>query len=143
MKQIWIINGPNLNLLGKREQNIYGNVSFEEYFKKLQQKFSEEVNLQYFQSNVEGELVTKLQEIGNSCDGIVLNAAAYTHTSVAIADSIAAISAPVVEVHISNVVQREAFRHTSLLTPVCQGLILGFGMRSYNLGIRAFLENKE
>ncbi len=139
MKKIWIVNGPNLNLLGQREQDIYGSVSFEAYYKLLQEKFPQ-VELAYYQSNVEGELVSKLQEIAHECDGVVLNAAAYTHTSVAIADAIAAIKIPVVEVHISNVTQREAFRHSSLLTPVCCGLILGFGMGSYDLGIQALLQ---
>ncbi len=139
MKKIWIVNGPNLNLLGQREQDIYGSVSFEAYYKVLQEKFSQ-VELAYYQSNVEGELVSKLQEIAQKCDGVVLNAAAYTHTSVAIADAIAAIKIPVVEVHISNVTQRETFRHSSLLTPVCSGLILGFGMGSYDLGIQALLQ---
>lgn len=139
MKKICIINGPNLNLLGQREQAIYGNTTFEHYFEELKKCFCR-VELTYFQSNVEGELVSKLHELGADCDGIVLNAAAYTHTSVAIADAIAAIATPVIEVHISNVAQREAFRHTSLLTPVCKGLILGFGLYSYNLGITAFLD---
>ncbi len=142
MKRIWIINGPNLNLLGKREENIYGSQSFEAYFKELQDNFSE-LELYYFQSNVEGELVSKIQEADGKCDGIVLNAAAYTHTSVAIADAIAAVQTPVLEVHISNVAKRESFRHTSLLSPVCCGVILGFGLQSYKLGIQAFLEKKE
>lgn len=140
MKKICIINGPNLNLLGEREKGIYGNVTFESYWEKMKRRFPE-VELSYFQSNVEGELVTQLQVAGD-CDGIVLNAAAYTHTSVAIADAIAAIAAPVIEVHISNVAQRESFRHSSLLTPVCKGLILGFGLHSYTLGVAAFLEEE-
>lgn len=138
MKKICVINGPNLNLQGKREQAIYGNCSFEAYFEKLRCDFPQ-LQLSYFQSNVEGELVNKLQEVGSDYDGIVLNAAAYTHTSVAIADAIAAIKAPVIEVHISNVTGREEFRHTSLLAPQCKGLILGFGLNSYTLAINAFL----
>ncbi len=140
MKKICIINGPNLNLLGQREQNIYGKVDFETFFKSLQQHFSN-VDLTYYQSNVEGEIVTKLQELGKNCDGIVLNAAAYTHTSVAILDAIKAIQTPVVEVHISNVTNRESFRHTSLLTPACSGLILGFGLESYKLAVMALLKD--
>lgn len=139
MKRIWIINGPNLNLLGKREEHIYGAVSFEQYFKYLQEHFSE-IELCYFQSNVEGELVTKLQECAENCEGVVLNAAAYTHTSVAIADAVAGIKTPVVEVHISNVAAREAFRHSSFLTPVCRGLIMGFGLQSYKLAIASLLD---
>ncbi len=139
MKKICIINGPNLNLLGQREQDIYGEVDFKTFFKSLQQHFSD-VDLTYYQSNVEGEIVTKLQELGKSCDGIVLNAAAYTHTSVAILDAIKAIRTPVVEIHISNVTNRESFRHTSLLTPACSGLILGFGLESYKLAVMALLK---
>lgn len=138
MKKICIVNGPNLNLLGLREQSIYGCTTFEQYCEELKQQFPE-IILSCFQSNIEGELVTKLQKLQNGCDGIVLNAAAYTHTSVALLDAVAAISTPVVEVHISNVAKREAFRHTSLLTPVCKGLVLGFGLKSYNLAIRALL----
>lgn len=138
VKKICIINGPNLNLLGKREQKIYGNVTFEDYFRELRNRFSN-VELSYFQSNVEGDLVGKLQELSANCDGIVMNAGAYTHTSIAIADAIAAITSPVIEVHISNVTQREPFRHTSLLAPVCKGVILGFGLQSYELAIAAYL----
>ncbi len=129
-----------MNLLGQRETHIYGDVDFETFFKSLQQYFPD-VNLIYYQSNVEGELVTKLQEEGNRCDGIVLNAAGYTHTSVAILDAIKSISSPVIEVHISNITNREHFRHTSLLTPACAGLILGFGLESYKLGIMALLKD--
>lgn len=141
MNKIGIINGPNLNLLGKREQNIYGATSFETYFEEMKHSFPQ-LELSYFQSNIEGELVSKLHEMGKTCNGIVINAAAYTHTSVAIADAIAAISKPVIEVHISNVTKREDFRHTSLLTPVCKGLILGFGLHSYSLGITALLQGE-
>jgi 3-dehydroquinate dehydratase-2 len=132
---VLIVNGPNLNLLGEREPQIYGNVSFESYFQQLSEKL--ELDFSYFQSNIEGELINKLQE--NQCDGIILNAGGYTHTSVAIRDCISAISVPVVEVHISNVANREVFRHDSLLTPVCKGLIMGFGLDVYELAARSFL----
>ena len=131
--KIQIINGPNLNLLGKREPDVYGNESFEIFFQNLTQSFAAE--LHYFQSNVEGELVNKLQEVGFSFDGIILNAGAYTHTSVAIHDAIGAISTPVVEVHISNIYAREEFRHVSLITSKCAGLITGFGLQGYALGL--------
>ena len=136
--KIVIINGPNLNLLGTREQGIYGTESFESYFRKLQDLYSI-VELEYFQSNVEGELINQLHATGFSADGIVLNAGAYTHTSVAIADAIAAIQTPVIEVHISNIHAREEFRHTSLLAKNCKGIITGFGLNSYRLAIEAFL----
>lgn len=140
MKKILIINGPNLNLLGKREPTVYGNESFESYFDKLKEEFSSVVSLDYFQSNVEGEILNKLHEIGfSSTDGIILNAGGFTHTSVAIADAISAIKVPVVEVHISNVFKRESFRHHSYLSPVCQGTIVGFGLNSYKLGVLSFL----
>ena len=129
-----IVNGPNLNLLGQREQSVYGNRSMENYFEEIQGGFTSE--LLYFQSNVEGELINYLQ--GFSGDGIVLNAGGYTHTSVALRDCIAALSIPVIEVHISNVAARESFRHESLLTPVCKGLIMGFGLESYALALRFF-----
>ncbi|MFM7723968.1 MAG: type II 3-dehydroquinate dehydratase [Bacteroidota bacterium] len=132
--KIAIVNGPNLNLLGQREQGIYGTRSMENYFEELQGRFTSE--LFYFQSNVEGELINYLQ--GFSGDGIVLNAGGYTHTSVALRDCIAALSIPVIEVHISNVADRESFRHESLLTPVCKGLIMGFGLESYALALRFF-----
>lgn len=132
---VLIVNGPNLNLLGEREPQIYGNVSFETYFKHLSQRL--EMDFSYFQSNIEGELIDKLQEA--NCDGIILNAGAYTHTSIAIRDCIAAISIPVVEVHISNVTSREVFRHQSMLTPVCSGLIMGFGLDVYELAACSFL----
>ncbi|WP_299620627.1 type II 3-dehydroquinate dehydratase [uncultured Tenacibaculum sp.] len=133
-----IINGPNLNLLGKREPTIYGNSSFEAYFEQLQAKFSE-VELTYFQSNIEGEIINKLHEVGFDFDGIVLNAAAYTHTSVAIGDAIKAIETPVVEVHISNTHAREEFRHKSFIAKNAKGVILGFGLDSYKLAIQSFL----
>ncbi len=137
MKKILIINGPNLNLLGKREPEIYGNVTFKEYFDLLKERF--DVELSYFQSNIEGEIIDKLHEVGFSYDGIVLNAGAYTHTSIAIADAIKAITSPVVEVHISNVFARESFRQHSFLSPVCIGVISGFGLKSYELAIKALL----
>jgi 3-dehydroquinate dehydratase-2 len=133
-----VINGPNLNLLGKREPDIYGSKSFEEYLSELQAMF-ENVALDYFQSNIEGELIGKIQEAGFAYDGIILNAAAYTHTSVGIGDAVKAIPCPVVEVHISNTFQREEFRHTSYISPAARGVILGFGLRSYELAIRSFL----
>jgi 3-dehydroquinate dehydratase-2 len=132
--KIQIINGPNLNLLGKREPEVYGNQSFDVFFQTLAKSFAP-VELGYFQSNVEGELVNKIQEVGFSFDGIILNAGAYTHTSVAIHDAIAAISVPVVEVHISNIFAREEFRHRSLITSKCAGLITGFGLQSYALAM--------
>ncbi|WP_121967231.1 type II 3-dehydroquinate dehydratase [Myroides sp. N17-2] len=137
--KIAIINGPNLNLLGKREPEVYGSTSFEDYFKTLESKYSN-INFSYFQSNVEGELINYLHEIGFTYDAIVLNAGAYTHTSIAIADAIAAITTPVIEVHISNTHKREDFRKHSFLSPVCQGVILGFGLKSYDLAIASILE---
>lgn len=136
--KIIIINGPNLNLLGKREPEVYGNTSFESYFNDLQKTF-QQVTLSYYQSNVEGELINKLHEVGFSYDGIILNAGGYTHTSVAIADAVAAITTPVVEVHISNIFAREEYRHVSLLGKHCKGSISGFGLRSYNLALQSFL----
>jgi len=133
--KIQIINGPNLNLLGKREPETYGKLSFEDYFEKLKVRFPG-VELHYYQSNVEGELINKLHEVGFSFDGIILNAGAYTHTSVAIHDAIAAIKTPVIEVHISNVYAREEFRHKSLITSKCIGLITGFGMDGYAMAIQ-------
>lgn len=138
MKKILILNGPNLNLLGVREKSIYGDQGFDDFFKSLQEEFPE-LSLHYFQSNSEGNILDKLHEVGFSYDGIVLNAGAYTHTSVAIADAIAAINTPVVEVHISNVHQREAFRHHSYLSKNCKGVILGFGLDSYRLGILSLI----
>ena len=137
-KHILVLNGPNLNLLGKREPGIYGNDSMESTLVALQERFPE-AHLDYYQSNVEGELINKLHEVGFSYDGIVFNAGAYTHTSVALHDAIKAINTPVVEVHISNVYQRETYRHTSLITGACVGVIGGFGMDSYRLAIEALL----
>jgi 3-dehydroquinate dehydratase-2 len=139
--KIQIINGPNLNLLGKREPSVYGNQSFEDFLETLKKRFST-VDLQYYQSNVEGELVNKLQETGFSFDGIVINAGAYTHTSVAIHDAIGAIKTPVVEVHISNVYAREEFRHKSLITSKCAGMLTGFGMEGYALAITYIMNLK-
>lgn len=139
---IQIINGPNLNLLGKRETSIYGSESFENYFGQLQKRF-DKMNLHYFQSNIEGEIVNKLHEVGFSFDGIVLNAGAYTHTSIAIHDAIGGIKVPVVEVHISNIYNREEFRHKSLITSKCVGLITGFGLEGYALALTHFHTNKE
>ena len=133
-----IINGPNLNLLGKREPEIYGAHSFDDYFKELQNKFSD-VDLSYFQSNIEGEIIDKLHEVGFSYDGVILNAAAYTHTSVGIGDAVKAIETPVVEVHISNVHAREEFRHHSHIAANVKGVIVGFGLKSYDLAIESFL----
>ena len=135
--KIIIINGPNLNLLGKRETSIYGTKSFIDYFDSLKNKFSK-VSLEYYQSNIEGEIIDKLHEVGFDYDGIVLNAAAYTHTSIGIGDAVKAINAPVIEVHISNVTNRESFRHNSYIAPNCKGIILGFGLDSYRLAIEAF-----
>ena len=134
---IQIINGPNLNLLGVREPSVYGSTSFDDFLPRLRACFPD-VQIDYFQSNIEGELIDKLQAVGFQCDGIVLNAGAYTHTSIALADCIRAISAPVVEVHISNVHQREAFRHQSMIAAVCRGVICGFGLDSYRLAIESF-----
>jgi 3-dehydroquinate dehydratase-2 len=136
--KIIIINGPNLNLLGKREPAVYGNITFEAFFRKIQEKYAE-LELEYFQSNIEGELIDKIQEVGYVYDGIILNAAAYTHTSVGIGDAIKAIQVPVVEVHISNVYSREKFRHQSYIAPNAKGIIAGFGMNSYDLAIQSFL----
>ncbi len=133
-----IINGPNLNLLGIREKEIYGNKSFESYFENLSFKFPD-YKLEFFQSNSEGKIIDKLHEVGFSYDGIILNAAAYTHTSLAIADAVKAIDTPVVEVHISNIFARENIRHTSLIAPYCIGSISGFGLKSYELAIKSFL----
>ena len=138
MKKIMIINGPNLNLLGTREVDIYGNISFESYLKNLKKKYSK-VDIDFFQSNIEGELINKIQEVGFSYDGIVLNAAAYTHTSVGISDSIAAISSPVIEVHISNIHAREEFRSKSLISKNVKGIICGFGLKSYDLAIDSII----
>jgi 3-dehydroquinate dehydratase-2 len=138
MMKIAIINGPNLNLLGKREPDVYGNKDFDEYFLQLQSSYTA-ISLTYYQSNVEGELINEIQRVGFDVDGIILNAAAYTHTSVGIGDAIKAIAAPVIEVHISNTFAREDFRHTSYITPNAKGLILGFGLDVYRLAIESFL----
>ena len=139
MKKIIIINGPNLNLLGKREPDIYGDITFEEFFEDLKDIYSGDVQLSYYQSNIEGELIDKIQEVGFSYHGILLNAGGYTHTSVAIRDAIAAIKTPVVEVHISNIYAREEFRQHSLISAVCKGIISGFGLESYVLALDSFL----
>jgi 3-dehydroquinate dehydratase-2 len=136
--KILILNGPNLNLLGKREPEVYGNQSFEEYFSVLEEKYKS-VDFEYYQSNIEGEIIGKLQEVGFSFDGIVLNAASYTHTSVGIGDAVKAIETPVVEVHISNTHQREDFRHVSYISSGAKGVILGFGLQSYDLAVESFL----
>jgi 3-dehydroquinate dehydratase-2 len=136
-----IINGPNLNLLGKREPDIYGNTSFEDYFSTLKAKFPE-LQLHYFQSNIEGAIIDKIHEVGFSFDGILLNAGGYTHTSVAISDAIAAIKTPVLEVHISNIYKREEFRHKSIISKECIGMISGLGIQGYELGLLYFLKLK-
>jgi 3-dehydroquinate dehydratase-2 len=136
--KIQIINGPNLNLLGVREKSIYGDKGFESYLTELRDRYAI-IDIDYYQSNVEGEIINKLHEVGFTYDGIVLNAGAYTHTSVAIADAIAGINTPVIEVHISNVYKREEFRHHSMLAASCKGVIAGFGLDSYRLGVESFL----
>jgi 3-dehydroquinate dehydratase-2 len=138
--KIQIINGPNLNLLGVREKSIYGDANFETYLVSLRERYPN-IQIDYYQSNVEGEIINKIHEVGFSYDGIVLNAGAYTHTSVAIADAIAAITVSVIEVHISNVYKREEFRHHSMLAANCKGVIAGFGMDSYRLAIENLLTN--
>lgn len=138
MKKLIIINGPNLNLLGKREPNIYGSITFTEFYNQVLQKYPN-ISIDYFQSNNEGELIDKLHEVGFDFDGVILNAAAYTHTSVAIGDAVKAIQTPVVEVHISNTFNREAFRHHSYISPNAKGVILGFGLQSYELAIQSFV----
>lgn len=135
-----IINGPNLNLLGKREKDIYGNKSFEDYFGELQGRYSE-AGLVYFQSNSESEIINKIHEVGFDIDGIIINAGAYTHTSVAIRDAISGVTSPVIEVHISNVHRREEFRHKSYISAVCKGVIAGFGLDSYRMAVEHFLTN--
>ena len=138
--KIQIINGPNLNLLGVREKDIYGSLSFDEYFLKLKTKFKN-IKLFHYQSNIEGELINKIQHVGFDFDGIILNAAAYTHTSVGIADAIRGITSPVIEVHISNTKSREDFRKKSFISPHAKGVIQGFGLYSYELAILSFLNN--
>ena len=140
MQKIIIINGPNLNLLGKREPEVYGAISFESYFSILKEKHPNIV-LEYYQSNIEGEIINKLHMVGFTYTGIILNAGAYTHTSVGIADAVKAITTPVVEVHISNTFSRESFRHQSYLSPNAKGVIIGFGLQSYDLAIQSFLSS--
>ncbi len=137
--RIIIINGPNLNLLGKREPDVYGNQTFEDYFVHLQQNYPD-IELTYYQSNIEGEIIDKIQEVGFLFDGIILNAAAYTHTSIGIGDAVKAINSPVVEVHISNTFSRETFRHQSYISPNAKGVIVGFGLKSYELALLSFLK---
>ncbi len=136
--KIIIINGPNLNLLGKREPQVYGSQSFDEYFESLKSNFPQ-IELHYFQSNIEGELIDKIQEVGFTYHGIILNAAAYTHTSVGIGDAVKAITTPVIEVHISNTFAREEFRHHSYISSNAKGIIIGFGLQSYDLAIQSFI----
>lgn len=136
--KIIIINGPNLNLLGKREPEVYGNETFEDYFNQLKSKYPS-IDLSYYQSNIEGELISKIQEVGFSYDGIILNAAAYTHTSIGIGDAVKAITSPTIEVHISNTFSRETFRHQSFISPNAKGIIIGFGLKSYELALQSFL----
>jgi 3-dehydroquinate dehydratase II len=137
--RIAIVNGPNLNLLGTREKNIYGEKNFETYFNELKMKFPK-IDMEYFQSNVEGEIINFIHRVGFDFDGIIINAGAYTHTSVAIRDAISGVKTPVVEIHISNILTRENFRHESMIGPVCVGSIMGFGLDSYRLGIESFLK---
>ena len=139
--KIQIINGPNINLLGKREPSIYGSQSFEDYLEELKERYPE-VAFEYYQSNVEGEMIDKIHEVGFDFDGIVLNAGAYTHTSIALQDAIRAVKSPVIEVHISNVHKREEFRHKSLISCACVGVICGFGLNSYRLAVEALLDMK-
>jgi 3-dehydroquinate dehydratase-2 len=136
--KICIINGPNLNLLGKREPEVYGSLTFEDYFISLKSKFPT-IDFTYFQSNIEGELIGKIQDVGFSYDGIILNAGAYTHTSIGIGDAIKAITTPVIEVHISNTFSRESFRHQSYISGNAKGVVLGFGLKSYELAVQSFI----
>ena len=137
--RIQIINGPNINLLGKREPSIYGSETFESYLEKLKQLYPT-VTFDYYQSNVEGEMINKIHEVGFSYDGIILNAGAYTHTSIALQDALRAVTTPAIEVHISNVHTREDFRHKSMISCACRGVICGFGLDSYRLAVEAFLQ---
>ena len=139
MKKIQIINGPNLNLLGKREPTVYGNASFEGYLDELRARYPQ-CEIAYFQSNIEGEMIDKIHETGFEYDGIIMNAGAYTHTSIALHDAIKAVTTPVIEVHISNVHARESFRHVSMLSAACKGVILGFGLDSYRLALEALMQ---
>ena len=138
MKNIIIINGPNLNLLGKRQPEIYGDINFDVFIAEQKEKFPS-LSITYFQSNIEGEIIDKLHQVGFDFDGIILNAAAYTHTSVGIGDAVASISSPVIEVHISNTYSREEFRHVSFISPHAKGIILGFGLKSYELALTSFI----
>ena len=140
--KISIINGPNLNLLGKREPDIYGSTSFEDFYEKMILRFPD-VNFDYYQSNIEGELINQIQDAGNSSDGIILNAAAFTHTSVGIADAVKSIKSRVIEVHISNTFSRESFRHKSFLSPVVDGIIVGFGLDSYRLAVESLVGDRK
>lgn len=139
--RIQIINGPNINLLGKREPSIYGSVTFEDYLAELRQKYTD-IQIDYFQSNIEGELIDKIQQTDFDVDGIILNAGAYTHTSIALQDAIRSVTSPVIEVHISNVHAREAFRHVSMIACACKGVICGFGLNSYRLALEALISDK-
>ncbi len=139
--RIQIINGPNINLLGKREPSIYGSVTFEEFLSNLRNKYAD-LQIDYYQSNVEGELINVIQQVGFNVDGIILNAGAYTHTSIALQDAIRSVSSPVIEVHISNVHARESFRHVSMIASACKGVICGFGLNSYRLALEALLDIK-
>ena len=139
--RIQIINGPNINLLGKREPSIYGSVTFEDYLTGLRETYKD-IEINYFQSNIEGEMIDCIQQTGFEADGIILNAGAYTHTSIALQDAIRSVTAPVIEVHISNVHSREAFRHVSMIACACKGVICGFGLNSYRLALEALLGNK-
>ena len=138
MKNIIIINGPNLNLLGKREKNIYGDIPFHDYLSNLKNSYSK-IKLEYFQSNIEGEIIDKIHEVGFSFDAIILNAAAYSHTSIGIADAVSAIETSVIEVHISNIYAREEFRHKSLISKHVKGVICGFGLKSYDLALKSLI----
>ena len=138
MKNIIIINGPNLNLLGKRQPEIYGDINFDDFIAEQKEKFPS-LSITYFQSNIEGEIIDKLHQVGFDFDGIILNAAAYTHTSVGIGDAVASISSPVIEVHISNTYSREEFRHVSFISPHAKGVVLGFGLKSYELALTSFI----
>lgn len=140
-RKILILNGPNLNLLGKRETDVYGQQDFESFYSALKKNFEDEVTLEYYQSNVEGELINKLHEMGFSLDGIIFNPGGYTHTSVAIHDAIKAIKSPVIEVHISNIHAREDFRHVGLTSAACVGVISGFGLWSYEMALQFLLDN--
>lgn len=142
MKHIEIINGPNLNLTGRREPEIYGSVTMEQYLDELRQSFPE-VQIGYYQSNVEGEIINRIHEVGFSADGIIINAGGYSHTSVAIHDALAAVPAPSIEVHLSNIFAREEYRHHSLLTSACRGIICGLGLKGYELAVNALLTDSK